>query len=406
MAGSRKPISIIARLLPAASLLLSVSGYAQEEELPTLKLDRIPAQPALAGQTRAPAAKPSSYTVECVVSGLSLPWALAFLPRGEILINEYVGDMRIVDSKGRLTEPLSGLPDISHKGWAGLFDVAFDPDFERNQRVYFSYTAPAREPDGPNVPRVARGRLVRDQLRLADVEVIVDGFGGQELQFLPDGTLLVSGDVVGSEGNPQDLRSTAGKLLRIRPDGSAPKDNPFYGRPDARPEIFSYGHRDISGMTTHPETGEIWITEHGPRGGDELNRIRSGGNYGWKVISYGTEYSGKPIGEGLAIQEGMEQPRYFWRPSIAPSGLVFYTGAMFPEWRGNILVTALAGQHVSRLVMEGDRVIAEERLLVDRAKRIRDLRVGQDGALYVLTNEEEDGPKASAELLRISRPHE
>ena len=202
MAGARKALSTIARLLAAASLLVPVSGYAQEEELPTLKLDRIPAQPAFAGQTRAPAAKPSTYTVDCVVSGLTLPWALAFLPGGEILINENIGNMRILDSRGRLSEPLSGLPEMSHKDWAGLFDVALDPDFERNQRVYFSYTAPAREPDGPNVPRVARGRLVRDELRLADVEVIVDGFGGQELHFLTDGTLLVSGAVVGAEGDP------------------------------------------------------------------------------------------------------------------------------------------------------------------------------------------------------------
>lgn len=406
MAGARQTVSALTGLLPAASLLLSVTLYAQEDDLPTLKLDRIPAQPAFAGQTRAPAATPSSYEVETVVSGLTQPWALAFLPGGEILINEYVGDMRIVDSKGRLTEPLHGLPEMSHEGWAGLFDVALDPEFERSHRVYFSYTAPSEDGDGANVPRVGRARLVRDELRLTDVEVVVDGFGGQELHFLPDGSLLVSGAGDGSRDDPQDLSSTLGKLLRIRPDGSAPEDNPFYGRPNVRPEIYSYGHRDISGMATHPETGEIWITEHGPRGGDELNRILPGANYGWKVISYGTEYSGEPIGSGLAAMEGMEQPRYFWLPSIATSGLIFYRGAMFPEWQGDIFVTALAGQHISRLVMNGDRVVAEERMLVDRAQRIRELRVGPDGALYALTNEDGDAPKGSAELLRISRREE
>lgn len=404
MAIVRPFVSTLIGLCVTASVLLSVSVYAQEDDLPTLKLDRIPAQPAFAGQTRAPAAEHSSYQVEAIVSSLTEPWALAFLPGGEILINEYVGDMRIVDSMGRLSKPLRGLPEISHKGWAGLFDLALDPDFAHNQRLYFSYTAPPNSPDGPNVSRVARARLVRDELRLADVEVIVDGFGGQEIQFLPDGTLLVSGAGDSEKEDPQDLSSTVGKLLRIRPDGSAPEDNPFCGKPNVRPEIYSYGHRDISGMATRPETGEVWITEHGPRGGDELNRIRPGANYGWKVISYGTEYSGKPIGKGLTAMEGMEQPRYFWRPSIAPSGLIFYEGTMFPEWRGNILVTALAGQHISRLVMNGDRVVAEERLLVDRAQRIRELRVGPDGALYALTNEEEKAPKGTAELLRISRP--
>ena len=403
MPRARTNHSAIGGLLAVTLLLLSVSVSAQEEDLPTLKLDRIPAQPAFTGQTRAPAAESSSYEVETVVSGLALPWALAFLPNDEILINEYVGNMRIVDAEGRLSEPLGGLPEMSHEGWAGLFDLALDPDFARNQHVYFSYTAPPQAPDGPNVPRVARARLVRDELRLSDLEIIVDGFGGQELHFLPDGTLLVSGAGDSAKEDPQDLSSTLGKLLRIRPDGSPPKDNPFFGKPDARPEIYSYGHRDISGMATHPDTGDVWITEHGPRGGDELNRILPGANYGWKVISYGTEYSGKPIGTGLSAMKGMEQPRYFWLPSIAASGLVYYTGNLFPEWRGNIFVTALSGQHISRLVMDGDRVVAEERMLVDRTQRIRELRVGPDGALYALTNEERDGPAASAELLRISR---
>ncbi len=251
------------------------------------------------------------------------------------------------------------------------------------------------------MPRVARGRLDPQRRNVSDVEVLLDGTAWQELHFAPDGKLLVSGTGRSMGGDSQDLSTTSGKLLRINPDGSVPDDNPFVDTPDVRPEIFTYGHRDISGLATHPETGDIWITEHGPRGGDELNIIRPGANYGWQVISYGTEYSGEPIGEGDTSHEGMEQPQYFWRPSIAPSGLFFYTGTMFPEWQGNVFVTSLSGQHFTRLVLDGDRVVAEERLEVDRAQRIRELRQGPDGALYVLTNEEGDAPKGTAELLRI-----
>ena len=309
---------------------------------PTLKLDRIPTLPAFAGQTRAPAAAESAFTVEILADGLSTPWALAFLPGNEILLSEYAtGALRILNADGQLSAPVDGLPDISHEGWAGLFDVALDPRYEDNGLVYFSYTAPSGDPDSPNIPRVARGNLDRAALRLSDVEVLLDGTAWQELHFAPDGRLLVSGTSTDSDANGQDLASYTGKLLRIEPDGSVPRDNPWSTNEDVPSEIFSYGHRDISGFATHPETGEIWITEHGPRGGDELNVIRAGANYGWPVISYGTEYSGDPVGDGNARQDGMEQPRYFWRPSIAPSGLMVFTGDMFPEWRGNLFVTAL-----------------------------------------------------------------
>ena len=389
-----------------ASLFLTQTLLAQEEQLPVLRVDRIPSGPAFSGQTRAPAAEASTYEVEIVASGLSSPWALAFLPGGEILINEYVGNMRILDTKGQLSEPLRGLPEMSHEGWAGLFDVALDPDYSSNQRVYFSYTGKPENPDGKNIPRVGRGRLDRANLQIVDTEIILDGTGSQEIHFAPDGTLLVSGAGDSSIDDPQDMSMTVGKLLRVNSDGSAPRDNPWSLDENVPSEIYTVGHRDISGFATHPDTREIWITEHGPRGGDELNRISAGANYGWKVISYGTEYTGMPIGAGGTKREGMEQPRYFWRPSIAPSGLVFYTGDMFPEWRGNIFVTSLSGQHLTRLVLEDDRVVAEERMLVDRANRIREARVGPDGALYVLTNEENDTPRGTAELLRIHRTAE
>lgn len=385
------------------SLSLTQSLLAQEEQLPVFRVDRIPSAPAFSGQTRAAAADTSTYEVESVASGLSSPWALAFLPGGEILINEYVGNMRILDADGKLSDPLTGLPKMSHEGWAGLFDVALDPDFANTRLVYFSYTGKPEGPDGENIPRVGRGRLDRANLRIVDTEIIVDGAGSQEIHFAPDGKLLVSGAGDVFTEDAQDMSITFGKLLRINPDGSAPRDNPWSLDENVPSAIYTVGHRDISGFATHPDTGEIWITEHGPRGGDELNRIRAGANYGWKVISYGTEYTGAPIGEGGTKSDGMEQPRYFWRPSIAPSGLAFYTGDMFPEWRNNIFVTSLSGKHLTRLVLEDDRVVAEERMLVDRAKRIREVRVGPDGALYVLTNEDNDTPRGTAELLRIHR---
>jgi glucose/arabinose dehydrogenase len=395
------------RTVTALLLLLAFgapAGAQDTQNPPTLKLDRIPSLPAFAGQTRAPAAPPSTFTTETVASGLSTPWALAFLPDGEILISEYTaGNLRIAAANGGLSDPLSGLPEISHEGWAGLFDVTLDPNFERNAYVYFSYTAPSGDPQSPNIPRVARAVLDRDALRLQDVEVLLDGNAWQELHFGPDGKLYVSGTSVVGGANSQDLSTHTGKLLRIDADGSVPRDNPWSANEAVPSAIFTLGHRDISGIATHPGTGELWITEHGARGGDELNIIRAGANYGWPVISYGTEYSGEPVGEGLTAQPGMEQPRYFWRPSIAPSGLMFYTGDMFPEWRGNLFVTALAGQHISRLVLEGDKVAAEERLLVERGQRIRELRQGPDGALYALTNEESDAPKGFGELIRISR---
>lgn len=385
------------------TLMILQSANSQESENPpTLKLDRIPSSPSFAGQTRAPAAPTSHFKVEILADGLAAPWAIAFLGGGEILISENsTGALRILDASGNLSGPLGGLPELSHEGWSGLFDVILDPNFASNQQLYFSYTAPSGNEESPNTPRVARAILNRKLLRLEDVSVVVDGGAWQELHFAPDGKLLVPGTA--TEGDGQDLRSHSGKLLRVNPDGSIPRDNPWSSNEDVPSEFFSYGHRDVSGFATHPDTGEVWITEHGPRGGDELNILRAGSNYGWPVISYGTDYTGAPVGEGAAQQDGMVQPRYFWRPSIAPSGLIFYTGDMFPEWRGNIFVTALSGQHIARLVMDGDRVVAEERLLVDRGQRIRELRQGPDGALYALTNEESDAPKGFAQLLRISR---
>jgi len=390
-------------ILLAAATCATATSAQESANPPTLKLDRIPSLPAFAGQTRAPAAATSAYTVTVFADSLSSPWALVFLPGGEILLTENTGTMRIVHANGRVSPPLRGLPEISHEGWSGLFDVVLDPQFERNRLLYFSYTAPSGDADAPNIPRVARAKLDRDALSLTDVEILLEGKVWQELAFAPDGKLLAAGTTSVGQDDAQNLANYAGKLLRVNADGTIPRDNPWSTNEDVPSEIFTYGHRDISGIATHPLTGAIWISEHGPRGGDEINIIHAGANYGWPVISYGTEYSGEPVGSGTTQQEGMQQPVYFWRPSIAPSGLMFYTGSMFPEWRGNLFVSALSGEHISRLVLDGDRVVAEERLLVDRAERIRELKEGPDGALYALTNEPNDAEPGTARLLRISK---
>ena len=341
-----------------ATHFTSITVAQEADNPPTLKLDRIPSLPAFAGQTRAPAATPSAYTVQVVADSLSSPWALVFLPGNEMLITENTGTMRVVHANGRVSAPLAGLPEISHEGWSGLFDLALDPQFARNQVIYFSYTAPSGINDAPNIARVARARFERETYSIADVEIVLDGKAWQELAFAPDGTLLASGLAAAGESNAQDLSTYTGKLLRVNADGTVRRDNPWSTNENVPSEIYTYGHRDISGIVTNPSTGDIWITEHGPRGGDEINIIRAGANYGWPVISYGTEYSGAVIGSGETQQEGMQQPLYFWRPSIAPSGLLFYTGDMFPEWRGNLFVSALSGEHIARLVVDGGRRVA------------------------------------------------
>jgi glucose/arabinose dehydrogenase len=406
-------ISLPGCILIALLGSISHDSYSQDEVVdpPVLKLDRIMPSPAFIGQTRAPAASRSHYLVETVVGGLSWPWAIAFLPDNEVLITEYeTGEMKILNSSRKLSAALSGLPeiDITHPGWtwAGLFDVILDPEFKNNETLYFAYTAPSGDAESPGIQRVAKAQLNRASMRLDSVDIILDGTAWKEMHFAPDGNLMISGASSGYEhdsGDEQDLTATNGKLLRIKKDGSPAAGNPFIDDPSSLAEIYSYGHRAISGIATHPDTEEIWLVEHGPRGGDEINIVRPGANYGWRVTSYGTYYNGEPVSEGATTMDSMEQPRYFWSPSIAPSGLMFYTGTMFPEWRGNLFVTALSGQHISRLVLDGNRIIGEERLLVERGQRIRDVRQGPDGSLFVLTNEERDAPKGTAELLRIYR---
>lgn len=348
--------------------------------------------PAQSQAPRSPTPAPLSGNlhVETVVKGLEHPWGLTFLPDGLMLITERPGRMRTVDSAGRLSKPLEGTPRVLARGQGGLLDVSVDPRFRDNRLVYVSYSEPGE--NGAAGTSVARGRL--GETGLEDVQAIyrqqpkVSGPNhfGSRLVFAPDGSLFVTqGDRFAYRDEAQDLSSGIGKIVRINPDGSVPEDNPFVNRKGARPEIWSYGHRNIQSVAIDPQTGQLWTVEHGARGGDELNHPQAGKNYGWPIITYGVDYSGAKIGEGTA-KPGMEQPVYYWDPVIAPSGMIFYTGDIFPDWKGSILVGSLNPGLLVRLVMKDGRVAREERYLSELNERIRDVRQGPDGFVYLLTD--------------------
>jgi glucose/arabinose dehydrogenase len=336
-----------------------------------------------------PAAVEGAVRVETVARGLEHPWALAILPDGRMLVTERPGRVRLVERDGRVSEPLAGVPRVQARGQGGLLDIALDPRFAESRLVYLSYAEPG---SGGAGTAVARGRL--GDGRLENVQVIyqqqpkVEGWNhfGSRLVFARDGTLFVTqGDRFTYSQAAQDLSSGIGKIVRITPDGSAPRDNPFVGRAGARPEIWSYGHRNVQAAALDPQTGQLWTVEHGARGGDELNHPEAGKNYGWPVITYGVDYSGASIGEGTA-KPGLEQPVYYWDPVIAPSGMAFYTGDALPGWKGSVFVGSLRPGLLVRLTLEGGRVTREERYLADLRERIRDVRQGPDGLLYLLTD--------------------
>ena len=344
------------------------------------------------------ATKRGPIRVVTVAKGLDHPWAVAFLPDGRKLVTERPGQLRIVEPDGRLSAPLGNVPAVAARGQGGLLDVVLDPDFARNRTLYLSYAEPG---NGGASTAVARARL--GEGRLEEVALIfrqvpkVSGSNhfGSRLAFARDGTLFVTlGERYSYREQAQDLSSDLGKIVRINSDGSVPRDNPFVGRPGARPEIWSYGHRNVQGAAIHPTTGALWINEHGAQGGDEVNIPRAGLNYGWPVITLGVDYDGSKIGEGKA-KAGMEQPIYSWTPSIAPSGMAFYTADAFPGWRGNLFVGSLKFGLLVRLELAGDSVALEERLLEPIGERIRDVRLGPDGKLYLLTD------SSDGRLLRI-----
>jgi len=335
-----------------------------------------------------------------VARGLEHPWALAFLPDGRLLVTERLGRMRIVGADGKLSPPLAGVPRVDASGQGGLLDVVLDRRFAENRTVYFCYAEPA---GGGARTALARGQLGGSP-RLDDVRVIFrqDGplssgnhFGCRIAQTPDDNLFLTAGEHFTGRNEAQNLGNHLGKIMRVRPDGSVPPDNPFVGRPGAKPEIWSFGHRNPQGLALHPTSGKLWEHEHGPRGGDEVNIIEPGRNYGWPVIGFGIDYSGAKIHESTH-KPGMEQPVWYWVPSIAPSGMAFLTGDAFPAWRGNLLVGALAGEMLVRLELDGDKVVKEERLLKELRERIRDVRQGPDGALWLATD------NAAGRILRLA----
>jgi glucose/arabinose dehydrogenase len=360
-------------------------------------------KPAVAGQTRAPEQKLNvAFDVVTVTEGLVSPWGLAFLPDGRMLVTEKPGRLRIVSADGKqLSEPVAGLPAVDARGQGGLLDVALDPAFQKNQLIYWSYAEAAAEGQGMNNTAVARGRLLDGAApKVENVQVIFHqqpslasaAHFGSRLVFGRDGTLFITmGDRSATPGRmqAQKMDSLIGKIARVNSDGSIPKDNPFVGKAGVRPEIWSFGHRNVQAATLHPATGELWEVEHGTRGGDEVNVAKKGRDYGWPTIAYGIEYQGGPITGGIQQQAGMEQPVYYWDPNIAPSGMVFYTGKLFPAWQNSLFIGGLGSTNLVRLSVKGEQVVGEERLLQDlqpTRERIRDVRQGPDGALYILTD--------------------
>ena len=350
------------------------------------------APPALAQEApRSPTPKPAKLAAKVtdVAVGLEHPWGVELLPDGRFLVTERPGRLRVVNRDGRLSAPLTGVPEVYARGQGGLLDVALSPGFAQDRVVYLSF---AERGSGGAGTAVARGRL--GERGLEDTQVIwrqqpkVDGsynHWGSRLVFRPDGTLFVTlGDRFVHSERAQDLSTTIGKIVRINPDGSVPRDNPFVGRSGALPEIWSYGHRNVQAAVLDAR-GELWTVEHGARGGDELNNPQPGKNYGWPVITYGVDYSGARIGFGTS-HPGMEQPVYYWDPVIAPSGATFYSGTAFPDWRGDLLVGSLRPGALVRLRIANGRVTVEERYLDELGERIRDVREGPDGAIYLLTD--------------------
>jgi glucose/arabinose dehydrogenase len=396
-------------------------------------------KPAFPGQTEAPPPQKSSapFTVETIAAGLAGAWSLAFLPDGNFLITQNVGTMRIVRPDGVVSAPIEGVPPVKSVAAQGLHDVVLDPDFSRNRALYFTYFAPPKGEAPATWPieffyervwtkpfterrtmqlgfeRVARARLSADNQRLEDVEILAEG-AERCIVIARDGTLFVTGadrfrfydsDLDGVDhdftDNPDIRRNFSGRIIRINRDGSIPKDNPWLSRATVLPETYAHGFKDSEGAAIHPQTGELWAIDHGPQGGDEVNIIRAGKDYGWPDVSYGRQYDARqtdgrknvPVGSGQTSMKGVEEPIYFWVPSIAPSGMMFYTGDLFPEWKGNLFIGAMAGQHLVRLVLNGERVVAEEKLLTDLKQRIREVRQGPDGSIYVF---------AGAGLLRLT----
>ena len=359
--------------------------------------------PAFSGQTRIGSVKTNTaYKVDKIASGLGRPWAIVPMPDGRLLVTEKSGYMQIHSNDGSLQKKITGFPKVDDGGQGGMLDVAIDPNFKNNKTIYWSYS---ERYSGGNLMAVAKGNLNADETSVQNVTVIFRATPalngglhfGSRLVFDKDGNLFVStGERSQMQGRKQAqwLNSGLGKIFKITKDGKPAPGNPFINTKDAMPEIYAYGIRNAQGLDIHPVTGELWETEFGPRGGDEVNIIRAGKNYGWPTITYGIEYGGGEIGDAIQQKEGMEQPVYYWDPVLSPSGIAFYRGDAIPEWKNNLFVTGLSSQHIARLVIQNNKVVGEERLLADKNDRFRDVAY-YNGMLYAVTD--------SGDMYRISK---
>jgi len=332
--------------------------------------------------------------VETVAEGLRSPWGIDFLPDGRMIVTEKVGNLRIVGKDGSKSKPILGTPLVGYVGQGGLLDVMLHPDFSSNRLVFLTYSE--LSPDRRVYTAMLRGKLRTDDRQLDEVKVLFRqspkvGSGrhfGSRVLVAPDGNVFVTLGDLGNRDLAQDLTGHVGKVVRLTVDGDIPNDNPFVGKSNARPEIWSYGHRNIQGADIHPVTGKLWTIEHGPRGGDEINIPAAGANYGWPLVSHGIEYSGGQIGDGKKLMDGVVPPVTTWTPVIAPGGMTFYNADLFPAWKGNLLIGGLRAGAIVRLELDGEKVVREERLLQPIGNRIRDVAVGPDGAVYALDESE------------------
>lgn len=352
-------------------------------------------KPAVSGQTRITGVHTkTAYEGKVLSSDLKNPWGITSLPDGRFLVTEKKGQMRLVTADGKIGDTIAGVPAVNSRGQGGLLGVTVDPAFAQNRMIYWAFSE--NLPDG-NLTSIAKAKLSADEKKLENVTVIYRAtpaykgtlhYGGRVLVDKSGNLIVSTGERSDLETRPQaqDVNSGLGKVIRITKDGKPAAGNPFAGKANARPELYSYGHRNVQGIALNPVTGDLWENEFGPRGGDELNRVEPGKNYGWPTITYGIEYSGEKVGPGTTQKEGLEQPVYYWDPVISPSGMTFYTGNEIPEWKNNLFISSLSGQHVARLIIQNNKVVGEERLLSGENQRFRDITQGVDGALYAVTD--------------------
>jgi glucose/arabinose dehydrogenase len=378
---------------------LAYANYPSVQDTTKAPVEKLPPNnsysPAFKGQTRIEGIKTkTTLDVKVLAEGLKRPWGITILPDGRLLITEKTGTMKIVTTSGMVSEPITGLPAVNSGGQGGLLGLTTDPAFSKNRIVYWVFS---EKTSTGNLTAVAKGTLSADEKKMENVSVIyradpahpsMGHYGGRILVDKTGNLLVTTGERSNLETRPQAqyLTSANGKVLRITKDGKPAPGNPILGA-GAKPEIYSYGHRNVQNLAFHPITGDIWTAEFGPMGGDELNLVKPGKDYGWPAITYGLEYSGAKVGEGIQQKEGMEQPVYYWNPSISPSGMSFYSGNMISEWKNNLFIGALSGKHILRLVIKDNKVVGEERLLADQNQRFRSTMQGKDGALYAITDE-------------------